>query len=67
MQKSFFYNKLLIILYMFRAVSAHHQEIEFVLFSIWYHQKYMWPSGAMIERGLCTGRLSTSVTIPDAV
>jgi len=26
-----------------------------------------WASGAQVERGLCTGRSPTGVTIPDAV
>jgi len=26
-----------------------------------------WPPGAQVERGLCTGRPSTGLTIPDAV
>jgi len=26
-----------------------------------------WPSGAQVERGLCTGRPPTGVMIPDAV
>jgi len=26
-----------------------------------------WPSGAQVERELCTGRSPTGVTIPDAV
>ena len=26
-----------------------------------------WPSGALVERGLCTGRPPTGVIIPDAV
>ena len=34
--KFFFYNKLIIRLYMFRALCAHHQEVKIVLYSIWY-------------------------------
>jgi len=67
MQKIMLYNKLIIILYMFGALCAHHLEIKFVLYSICYHHKSKWPSGEEIERGLCTGRLSTVVTIPDAL
>jgi len=37
MHKDSFYNKSIICLYMFRAVCAHHQEVEIVLYSIWYH------------------------------
>ena len=52
MQKILFYNKLIIILYMFRALCAHHQEIKLVLCSIWYHRNYRRSSGAEVERGL---------------
>ena len=31
-----FYNKFIIILYMFRALYAHHQEVELYWYSIWY-------------------------------
>jgi len=37
MLKILFYNKFIIRLYMFRALSAHHQEVKIVLYSIWYH------------------------------
>jgi len=37
MHKMFFNNKFIIRLYMFRALFAHHQEVKFVLYSIWYH------------------------------
>ena len=37
---------------MFRALCAHHQEVKIILYSIWYHHTYMWPSGAQVERGL---------------
>ena len=36
MHKFLFYNKFIISLYMFRALSAHHQEVKIVLQSIWY-------------------------------
>jgi len=44
MHKMFFHNKLIIRLYMFRALCAHHQEVRIVLYSIWYHHTYGWPS-----------------------
>jgi len=66
MHKILFYNKFIKCLYMFRALCAHHQEVEIVLHSIWYHT-CRWPSGAQVERGLCTGRPPTGVMIPDAV
>jgi len=60
MQKILFYNKLIICLYMFRALCAHHQGVKSVLHSIWYHHTCRWPSGAQFERrrvlNLCTGR-----------
>jgi len=52
---------------MFRALCAHHQEVEIVLYGIWYHHTCKWPSRAQVERSLCTGRPPTGVTIPDAV
>ena len=68
MHKILFY-KFIICLYMFRALCAHHQEVKIVLYSIWYHHTYWWPSGAQVATrlNLCTGRPPTGVTIPDAV
>jgi len=37
MHKTFFYNKFIIRLHMFRALCAHHQDVKIVLHSIWYH------------------------------
>ena len=51
MHKIFFYNKFLISLYMFRALFVHHQEVKIVLYSIWYHHTYRWPSRAQIQSG----------------
>ena len=73
MHKNLFYNKFIICLYMFRALCAHHQVVKLVLYSIWYHHNYRWPSGAQVKRGLssslnlCTGRPPTGLMIPDAV
>ena len=36
MHKVLFYNTFIIFLYMFRALCAHHQEVEIVLYSILY-------------------------------
>jgi len=52
MHKIFFYSKFTVILYMFRALGAHHQEVKTVLYSIWYHHTCRWPSGAQVESGL---------------
>ena len=54
-------------LYMFRAQCAHHQEVKIALHSLWYHHTYRWPSGAQVERGLCKGRPTIGVMIPEAV
>jgi hypothetical protein len=67
MHKFFFYNEFIMCLYMFRTIYAHHQEVKIVLYSIWYRHTCSWPSGAQFNRGLCTGRTPTGVTIPDAV
>jgi len=48
MPKIVFYNKFIIRLYMFRALCAHHQEVNIVLYSIWYHHTCRWPSGAQL-------------------
>ena len=34
--ENLFYNKFIILLYMFRALCAHHREVKIVLCSIWY-------------------------------
>jgi len=39
-------------LYMFLALCTHHQEVEIVLHSIWYHHTCRWPSGAQVGRRL---------------
>ena len=69
MHKILFYNKFIICPYMFRVICAHHQEVKTVLYSIWYHYTYRWPSRAQGEfsLNLYTGRPPTGVTIPDAV
>ena len=41
-----FYNKFISCLYMFRAPCAHRQEVKIVLYSLWYHHTYRWPSRA---------------------
>ena len=37
MHKFLLYNKFIVCLYMFRALCAHHKEVNIVLYSIWYH------------------------------
>ena len=31
---------------------AHRQEVKTVLYSLWYHHNYRWPSRAQDEKGL---------------
>jgi len=38
--QNLFYNKFISCLYMFRASSAHRQEVKIVLYSLWYHHTY---------------------------
>ena len=44
--QSLIYNKFISSLYMFRAPCAHRQEVKIVLYSLWYHHTYRWPSRA---------------------
>ena len=69
MHKILFYNKFIKCLYMFRAQCAHHQEVKILLYSIWYHHTYKWPSDAQVENqsSLNQGRPPAGVMIPDAV
>ena len=73
MHKFLFYNKFIILLYMFQALCAYHQEVKIVLYSILYHHTFRWPSRAQVERGLvlsvnlCTGRPPIGVMILEAV
>ena len=34
------------------STCAHHQEVEIVLYSIWYHHIYRWPFRTQVEREL---------------
>ena len=34
------------------STRAHRQEAKIVLYSLWYHHAYRWPSGAQVDRGL---------------
>ena len=61
--QNLFYNKFISCLYMFRAPCAQRQEAKIVLYSLWYHHTYRWPSRALVERG----RPPKGVMIPEAV
>jgi hypothetical protein len=50
--QNLFYNKFISCLNMFRAPCAHRQEVEIVLYNLWYHHTYRWPAAAQGERGL---------------
>ena len=47
--QNLFHNKFISCLYMFRAPCAHLQEVKIVLYSLWYHHTYRWPSHAPID------------------
>ena len=42
--QNLFYNKFISCRYMFRAPCAHRQEVKIVLYNLWYHHTYRWPS-----------------------
>jgi len=33
-------------------ICAHRQEVKIVLYSLWYHHTYLWPSGVQVKKGL---------------
>ena len=45
------------------STRAHRQEAKIVLYNLWYHHTYRWPSRAQVEKG----RPPISVMIPEAV
>ena len=51
--QNLFYNKFISCLYMFRAPCAHRQEVKIVLYSLWYHHTYRWPSRANLMHKIC--------------
>jgi len=44
--QNLFFSKFISCLYMFRAPCAHRQEVKILLYSLWYHHTYRWPSRA---------------------
>ena len=55
-----FHNKFYFMPLHVSSTCAHHQEVKIVLYSLWYHQTYRWPSRT--QRGPPIG-----VMIPEAV
>jgi len=45
------------------STRTYRQEAKIVLYSIWYHHTYRWPSRAQVERG----RPPIGVMIPETV
>ena len=50
---------------MFRAPCAHHQEVNNLLYSIWYRHTCRWPSGVQVQWGdsppsTCTPKMNAS-------
>ena len=42
------------------STSAPRQEAKIVLYSLWYHHTYRWPSGAQVERAASSVHYTTS-------
>ena len=57
-----FYNEFISCLYMFWAPFAHCQEVKIVLYSIWHHHTYRWPSRAQVERGVLSRPVPQTAT-----
>ena len=53
-EQNLFYNKFILYLYMFLAPCAHRQEVKIVLYSLWYHHTYRWPSRARLYNTILT-------------
>ena len=49
------------------STCAHRQEVRIVLYSIWYHHTYRWPSRAQVISQPVQGRPPIGVMIPEAV
>ena len=56
--QNLFYNKFISCLYMFRTPCAHRQEGKIVLYSLWYHHTYRWPSSKNVTMRLLSDRLT---------
>ena len=51
------------------STRAHRQEAKIVLYNLWYHHTYRWPSDAQVESPLstCARDDQIGVMIPEAV
>ena len=67
MHKIVFYDKFFKCLYMFRALCAHHQKVKIVLYCIWYHQTWRWPSGAHVSSTMCSSSEGQNCSILNLV
>jgi len=63
MHEFLFYNKFIIMLYVFRTLCAHHQEVKLYYTASGIVTLCWWPSGLNLR----TGRPPTGVMIPDVV
>jgi len=66
MYKFLFYNKFIYVSTCFEAYLLIIRRSK-LYYTAWYRHTYRWPSGAQVERGLCTGRPPTGVMISDAI
>jgi len=48
---------------MFRALCAHRQGVNIVLYSIWYHYTCRWPSRAQVFRALCAHHQEVNIVL----
>ena len=67
MHKTLLYNKFIIRLDMFRALLYSSRGDQNCIIQHLVSSHSVGPSRAQVERGLCTGRPPTGVTIPDAI
>jgi len=65
--KFLFCDEFIVCLYMFRPLCAHHLEVKLYYTASGIVTLCRRQSGTQVRRGLCTGRPSTGVMIPDAL
>ena len=44
------------------STRAHRQEAKIVLYNLWYHHTYRWPSRAQVERGFLSQPVHRTAT-----